>query len=165
MKLHKVYLLLGSNIGDREQHIHHGVEQIRALAGNIVTISSFYETEPWGVTDQTDYLNAAALIETELTPEKLFHRLKSIEAGEGRTDQKKYAPRTLDIDILFYDDEVIHSDNLEIPHAKLHLRQFTLVPLNEIAGNFRHPVLKKTISELLAECGDELGVRLFSLQQ
>lgn len=165
MKLHKVYLLLGSNIGDREGHLRHGIQQLRAQAGNVVTISSFYETEPWGVTDQPDYLNAAALIETELTALKLFHLLKSIEVGEGRTDPKKYASRTLDIDILFYDDEVIRSEDLVIPHSRLHLRQFTLVPMNEIAGNFRHPVLKKTISELLAECEDKLEVRLFSLQQ
>jgi 2-amino-4-hydroxy-6-hydroxymethyldihydropteridine diphosphokinase len=157
---HYVYLLLGSNIGEREKHFEFAISRLNAEAGNVVKISSFYETAPWGVTGQQNYLNAALLLETELSPESLFHTLKNIEKEAGRTDLRKYAPRPLDIDILFYDDEVIKTNDLTIPHEKLHLRRFTLVPLNELAPEFHHPVLNKTIAALLQACEDPLEVKL-----
>jgi len=160
MTRHYTYLLLGSNIGDRENHFEYAISRLNAEAGTVVKISSFYETAPWGVTGQQNYLNAALLLETELGPGKLFHILKNIEKEAGRTDLRKYAPRPLDIDILFYDDEVIKTNELTIPHDKLHLRRFTLVPLNELAPAFHHPVLNKSIAALLEACEDPLEVKL-----
>ena len=164
MELHQVYLLLGSNIGDRIGHILNGLNKIGEKAGVINAISSFYETEPWGVTDQADYLNAAVLISTEVEPGSLFAILKEIETGEGRLDQKKYAPRTLDIDILFYDAEIITTEKLTIPHPRLHLRKFVLIPMAEIAPDHMHPVINKTIEELIAECPDMMEVRRFGVK-
>src|SRR5262245_24272879 len=124
---HYVYLLLGSNIDDRENYLSLGLEKIQDRAGKILKSSFIYETAPWGVVGQENYLNAAVLVETLLSPEKLFPELKKIETEAGRTDQKKYAPRTLDIDILFYDHLVLNSKDLIIPHPKLQLRRFVLV--------------------------------------
>ena len=160
MTRHNAYLLLGSNIGDRENHFEYAISRLNTEAGTVVKISSIYETSPWGVTGQQNYLNAALLLETELAPGKLFHILKNIEKEAGRTDLRKYAPRPLDIDILFYDDEVIKTNELIIPHDKLHLRRFTLVPLNELAPAFHHPVLNKSIAALLEACEDPLEVKL-----
>ena len=161
---YQVYLLLGSNIGDREAHFYFATVEIEKRIGVILQSSSFYETAPWGVTDQENYLNAALLIRTELPPESLFHLLKKIEEEAGRTDQRKYAPRTLDIDILFYDDLILHSKELTIPHPKLHLRKFVLVPLAEINRTLIHPVFKKSIGQLLEECPDDLEVKLLSVK-
>lgn len=155
-------MLLGSNIGDRQEHLQYGIKKINEAAGKVVKKSSFYETEPWGVTDQDAYLNAAVLIETEFSPEELFRAIKEIEIEEGRTDQRKYAPRTLDIDILFYNQQIVHTKHLVIPHPRLHRRKFALVPMNEIASDFVHPVFRKTIGTLLTNCKDPLYVRLFT---
>jgi 2-amino-4-hydroxy-6-hydroxymethyldihydropteridine diphosphokinase len=160
MELNLVYLLLGSNIGDRFAHMQNGIRKIDAQAGMIQKQSSFYETEPWGVINQANYLNAAVLIKTPYTPAELFYRLKSIEADEGRTDQTKYASRTLDIDILFYNNLILRTPQLKIPHPKLSSRQFVLEPLNEIAPAFMHPEFNKTISQLLMECTDDKKVNL-----
>src|SRR5262245_29514015 len=152
------YLLLGSNIGDREAHLYFAIREINARAGKILKASSVYETEPWGVTNQANYLNAAVLLETDLDPESLIHRLRDLEREAGRTDQKKYAPRTLDIDILFYDHLVWKSEDLIIPHPKLHLRRFALVPLAELNSRFIHPLLHHSVEELLQSCTDPLRV-------
>ena len=163
-RIHRVSLLFGSNLGDRALHIQHAMKSVQVGIGKAEKISSLYETEPWGVSDQPDYLNAAMIIQTNYTPQQLLSRLKQIEIQEGRADQKKYASRTLDIDILFYDDLALNSKKLTIPHPKLHLRKFALVPLNEIAGEIMHPVFKKSISKLLKESGDPLDVRKFGQQ-
>ena len=157
--LHQVYLLFGSNIGDRKGYLSFATNEISTRAGKILKRSSIYETAPWGVTNQDDYLNAAVLLQTSLSPESLFSVLKEIEQDAGRIDQKKYAPRTLDIDILFYDDLVLNSKELIIPHPKLQLRRFALVPLEEIADKLIHPVLRKSMDELLKECPDNLEVK------
>lgn len=157
--LHKVYLLLGSNMGNRSELLSNALKEIESHAGKILKTSSVYETAPWGVTNQNDYLNQAVLIETSLAPLSLFSELKEIEREAGRTDQKKYAPRTLDIDILFYDDLVLNSEELTIPHPKIQLRKFVLVPLKEIAQELIHPVFKKSVSLLLIECDDTLDVK------
>lgn len=161
-EIHMVYLLLGSNLGNRRLHLLHGLDEIRSRAGKVLQQSSIYETEPWGVTDQPDYLNAACKIETTLSPENLFSVLKKIEIGEGRISQKKYASRTLDIDIVFYDDLILQSEGLIIPHPKIHLRKFVLAPLDEIAPDFIHPAFKKSMRQLLDECDDSLEVRNFA---
>src|SRR5215831_16929408 len=125
MSLHDVYLLLGSNLGDRILHIRHGLAGIEESIGKILKISSFYETEPWGNPNQNNYINVAAAIQTSLTPSDLLHELKNLEMKEGRTDAMRYAPRPLDIDILFYDNLKIQTNEMIIPHEKLHLRKFS----------------------------------------
>ncbi len=156
--MHHVYLLTGSNIGDRKKYLQHAIEQLNLIAGEVLNSSSVYETAPWGVTDQDAYMNQALILKTNLKPLDLFFELKKIEAGEGRISQKKYAPRTLDIDILFYDDLILETEVLTIPHPRLHLRKFVLVPMNEIAAEFFHPILKEKIKTLLKNCEDELAV-------
>ncbi len=158
---HMVYLLLGSNLGDRMQHLENGMNKVKSMGGNIIRRSSVYETAPWGVTGQPDYLNAACKIVTRLSPQELFSVLKKIERNEGRTNQRKYASRTLDIDILFYDDLIANSEDVIIPHPKLHLRKFVLVPMQELDGSFIHPVFNKSINDLLKACDDPLQVRNF----
>lgn len=159
MTWHTCYLLLGSNIGNRYLHLQQGLSKISATAGNVVRVSTVYETEPWGVSNQDLYLNMAVMISTELTPEALHHQLKAIEVEEGRTGTEKNAPRTLDIDILFYDDLSIVTSQLIIPHPRLHLRKFVLLPLSEIAPQHMHPLLNKSVTSLLAACDDDKSVR------
>jgi 2-amino-4-hydroxy-6-hydroxymethyldihydropteridine diphosphokinase len=156
--MHRAVLLLGSNLGDRFQHLQAAVRAMAKNAGSIAQVSAVYETQPWGVTGQPNYLNAALILHTSLQPQLLLDTLKTIEQQEGRTDRKKYAPRTLDIDILFYDDLVFNSKELTIPHPKLHLRKFALIPLAEVEARFVHPALKKSIGQLLSECTDPLEV-------
>jgi len=160
-KIHTVSLLFGGNLGDRELHIQQAMKSLQDEIGKAEKISSLYETEPWGVSDQPNYLNAAMIIRTGHSPQQLLSLLKRIETAEGRVDQKKYASRTLDIDILFYDDLVLNSKELTIPHPKIQLRKFALAPLNEIAGDLVHPVFNKSIAELLKECEDNLRVAKF----
>ena len=155
---HHAYLLLGSNMGDREGFLAFGRKEIESRTGKILKTSSIYETEAWGVSDQAPYMNTALFLETGLDPESLITVFRRIEHEAGRTDQKKYAPRTLDIDILFYDDLVMKSENLIIPHPRLHLRRFALVPLAEISPGIVHPLLNQSVEELLAACTDQLRV-------
>jgi 2-amino-4-hydroxy-6-hydroxymethyldihydropteridine diphosphokinase len=158
---HRAVLLLGSNLGDRFLHLESALEAIAKRAGHVEKTSSVFETQPWGVTDQPNYLNAAIIIHTKLSPQDLLNELKTIEQLEGRTERKKYASRTLDIDILFYDDFVLNSKELSIPHPKLHLRKFALVPLIEIDPEQWHPVLNKTVKQLGEESTDALDVKLY----
>ena len=164
MKQQTAYLLLGSNIGDRQQHLSTALRKIGDKVGLIQKVSSAYETQPWGVTNQDDYLNMAVQVSTSLTPELLFKKLKAIEAAEGRISIIQNAPRTLDIDILFYDEMVIASKLLIIPHPRLHLRRFVLTPLVDIAPDLIHPVLKKSIQDLLDLCPDEKTVRKYQAE-
>lgn len=159
---HTTYLLSGSNIGDRPMYLKTALRKIGEGVGLIEQSSSIYETQPWGVNNQDDYLNMAVKISTTWPVDVLFQKLKAIEAEEGRDSIIQNAPRTLDIDILFYDDFVISSDQLIIPHPRLHLRRFVLTPLVDIAPHFIHPVLKKSIEVLLNECPDEKAVRKYS---
>ena len=145
-----VYLSLGSNSGDRIGY----VQQAASLIGttdsvSIVRTSSFYETEPWGMNSDTWFVNAVVEIKTTLSPQDLLEVCHRIEAQLGRKRTAgMYTDRTIDIDILFYNKDIINEDNLIIPHRYLHLRAFTLVPLLELIPNFEHPVLHKTISQL-----------------
>ena len=145
-----VYLSLGSNSGDRIGYVQQAASLIGTTEGvSIVRTSSFYETEPWGMNSETWFVNAVVEIKTTLTPQRLLEECQRIETQLGRTRSAiGYTDRTIDIDILFYNKDIINEDNLIIPHKYLHLRAFTLVPLLELIPNFVHPVLHKTISQL-----------------
>ena len=154
------YLLLGTNLGDRFTHLEQARERINKEVGTIKNASSIYETAPWGIHDQPSYLNQVVRIETDLEPENLLDILLNIEKIMGRKRYRKWDSRLIDLDILFYDDIIYKSDHLIIPHPEIQNRRFTLVPMNEIAGNELHPVLDKTIRKLLEETSDMLQVKI-----
>ncbi len=148
------YLSLGSNVGDRERQLRDAIARLEA-AGRVVSVSSFYETEPVEFADQAWFLNCAVVLETSATAEQLMAALLDIEQQMGRRRVQKKGPRIIDLDILMFTntstgDVVIDSPELTIPHPAMHQRRFVLEPLAEIAAEARHPVLKKTIRELLA---------------
>ena len=148
------YLSLGSNIPDRAANLRRAVEQIAVSVGTVTMQSPIYETQSWGYTDG-DYLNQTIAVEPALPPQQLLAATAAIETALGRVRSGNgYEARTIDIDILFYDNEIIDSPHLTVPHPKIALRRFVLTPLKEIAPEFLHPVLKKTVRQLLDECED-----------
>jgi 2-amino-4-hydroxy-6-hydroxymethyldihydropteridine diphosphokinase len=155
----QVYLLLGSNEGNRGENIAAAKRLIDARCGQVLMRSLFYETEAWGMKEQSPFLNQALMIVTALEPLSLLSTLKEIEKEVGRIETTKWGPRIIDIDILFYGEEIHRHAELIIPHPYLHERRFTLVPLNEIAPDFIHPVFKKTVNELLKDCPDQGEVK------
>jgi len=155
-----VYLLFGSNLGDRSGFILEALDKVKKRVGDLFVISSMYETEPWGFSHKTPFLNQAVGLYTIASAHKLLGEIMTIEQESGRIrEEKGYEARSLDIDILFYGRDVIHLDHLIIPHPRICVRRFVLVPLNEIAPDFIHPVCNKNIRDLLVECGDSLWVR------
>lgn len=161
--MNKAYLLTGGNLGERDKNLRQAREQIILTCGAIVMQSALYETAAWGKRDQPRFLNQALVVETGLPPEVLLRNLLSIEDQIGRVRKEKFGPRLIDIDILFYDDVVLNTPALKLPHPEVQNRRFALTPLAEISPALVHPVLGKTISQLLDECMDELEVfRLFS---
>ena len=155
------FLLLGSNVGDREGYLEKARQQIEQHAEDLVMVSSIYETDAWGRLSQPVFLNQVIGIETSLIPKQLLAVVQEIETSLGRHHPEKWAPRTLDIDILFYGNQIIETPELIIPHSAIQQRKFTLIPLAEVAPDFVHPVLHKTIVELLTECVDPLAVNLY----
>lgn len=154
-----VYLLLGSNLGDREKYLFDALKLIDQRAGKVMQTSSLYETAAWGKTDQPSFLNVAAKIETKLNPIQLLETCLNIEADLGRMRYEKWGPRLIDIDIILYGDEIVENGNqLQIPHREMQNRRFVLLPLTEIAAPVIHPVLNLTISELLANLEDDSSV-------
>lgn len=156
--MNKAYLLIGGNTGNRRQQLEKAVDQIEKACGKITAQSHMYETAAWGKTDQAAFLNQALLVETSLSAEQLLHAVLGIEHAMGRYRQEKYGPRIIDIDILFYNNDIIDTPSLTVPHPALPQRRFALEPLCEIAAGFVHPAQKKTIKMLLEECPDMLEV-------
>ncbi|MFZ2197670.1 MAG: 2-amino-4-hydroxy-6-hydroxymethyldihydropteridine diphosphokinase [Thermodesulfovibrionales bacterium] len=144
-----VYIGLGSNLGDRQKNCLRAIELLGQNGLLVVKQSSMRETKPWGVTEQPEFVNMAVEVVTDLAPVKLLEILKNIEKDMGRQDTIKWGPRIIDLDILLYDDIILKTDPLTIPHPLMHEREFVLGPLSELAGALIHPVLKKSIADLL----------------
>lgn len=155
----KVYLLTGGNVGDSLKTLERANGLIQEKVGTIIKSSSVYKTAAWGKTDQDDFLNQVLQTDTTLSPIGLMDILLDIEMELGRKRLEKYGPRIIDLDILFYDDLIINSDRLTIPHPQIQNRRFVLEPLNELEPELVHPLLKKSISKLLEECQDLLEVK------
>jgi 2-amino-4-hydroxy-6-hydroxymethyldihydropteridine diphosphokinase len=152
--MNQAVLLLGSNIGDRKKKLTDTVRMIEEKAGLIMKKSQLYETAPWGNTDQDPFYNQVIVIETILKADELMQVLLQIEIDQGRVRNQKWEPRIIDIDILYFNDEVIREDHLLIPHPLLQERRFVLVPLAEVLPDFVHPVLKINSLRLLERCED-----------
>ncbi len=148
---HKAYIAFGSNLGDRKKNILDAMEKMKEKGMEFLRISTFYETKPYGFTEQEDFMNCAALVRTELNPMELLETLLGIENELGRVRKKKWGPRTIDLDIIFYDKKIVNFAQLVIPHEDMHRRLFVLEPLCEIAANYVHPLFHKSVSELLEE--------------
>jgi 2-amino-4-hydroxy-6-hydroxymethyldihydropteridine diphosphokinase len=157
--MNNVYLLTGGNEGNSFSHLQQARAKIEEFCGRILQESSLYETAAWGKTDQPAFLNQALLLRTELDAPALMRELLRVESSLGRKRIEKYGPRIIDIDILFFNNEVFDLPDLKIPHPQFQFRRFALEPMNEIAQDFIHPILHKTIRELLNECADPLDVK------
>ena len=157
-----VYLLLGSNLGDRLQVMQTARELIQKEIGEIHAVSSVYETAPWGVLDQPAFLNQVVKIQTELKAEEVLRIILEIEHELGRVRYERWGARVIDIDILYFRNLILESARLTIPHPRLHERRFTLIPLAEIAPDYVHPILNRSSLQLLASCPDDSEVKIFS---
>lgn len=153
-----VYLLLGSNLGNPVKYLKDAEKSIIATVGQVAKKSHIYKTAAWGKTDQPDFYNRILIIETMLDAGSVLKYVLEIETNMGRMRNIKYEARTIDIDILFFNKEIINTSHLKVPHPLIQERRFVLVPLNELSPSFVHPSLKKTVSELLDICEDELNV-------
>ncbi len=154
--MHKVFLGIGGNLGDKKKNLQKCIELIREKLGEVEIISSVYETPPWGFSAESNFWNQVILIDTHLDMLQLLQETQKIEGQfKKRQTSEGYSSREMDIDILFFDHEIIEASELIIPHPLLHKRNFVLAPLAEIAGEFIHPVLSKKIDLLLDECKDD----------
>jgi len=161
----KAFIGVGSNIGEKIENCIKAISFLNRIEGcSVIKRSSFYKTEPIGYKDQDWFVNCAVMIETELSPYELLKKLKEIELLMGREKGIKWGPRIIDLDILMYEDIVIDEDELTIPHPLMHKRRFVLVPMNEIAPDIEHPVLKKSIKELLRRLPED-GQEVFLLKK
>ena len=157
--MNKTYLLLGSNMGNSGRQLATAQMHIEKNIGNIVRSSSQYQTAAWGKTDQPDFLNQVVIVETSFTAHETMQSILSIEKKMGRLRTEKNAPRIIDIDILLFNKEIINLPKLIVPHPQLQNRRFVLIPLNELSPNLIHPILQKTIHQLLRVCPDNLAVK------
>jgi 2-amino-4-hydroxy-6-hydroxymethyldihydropteridine diphosphokinase len=157
-----VYLGIGTNLGNREKNLEQAVAKVQEFIGIILKSSSIYETAPWGFKSEDEFLNMVVKVETSLSPSGLLGRLLMIESLLGRVrGEKHYSSRLIDIDILLYENLIVNELSLKIPHPLLQDRKFVLVPLCEIAADMIHPVLKKSMMEILEMCADKSKVRKY----
>jgi len=158
-----VYLGLGTNVGDRLGNLFTASKRLESIPGvRMQRVSSVYETEPLGMAGAPSFLNAACSVITVLSSRRLHHSLEGVESGMGRLEKGMMKSRIIDLDLLMYGSDTIQEEGLIIPHPRMHLRRFVLVPLSEIAPEAFHPVLGKNICDILLELGDENGVRFYS---
>jgi len=156
----KIYLLLGSNLGKRMEYLKKAIEEIEVRIGKVVKLSSIYETEPWGFDHNNFFLNQVIQVSTLHKPHELLNYTLSIEKDMGRSgNYKKYEARIIDIDVLFYEQIIVNTKNLIIPHPKIQNRMFILKPMSELSKDYIHPVLNKSIELIKNECVDKLIVR------
>jgi 2-amino-4-hydroxy-6-hydroxymethyldihydropteridine diphosphokinase len=158
--MNTIIILLGTNIGDRLKNLIEAIFLLNKDIGRITLSSGIYVTKAWGNTNQEDFYNQVIVLKTELNAFETLLKIHDIEQRMGRNRKEKWEPRIIDIDILYFNDELINTENLIVPHPHLHNRRFTLVPLVEIIPDFLHPQLKKTNKELLEMCEDTLEVVL-----
>lgn len=158
---HTAFIGSGSNLGQREQQLRQALQWIREEIGEVVKESAIYQTSPWGGIDQPDYLNQVWQIRTELDPFQLMSALLKLEKRARRERIMRWGARTLDLDLLFYDDYRIRTDFLTLPHPRMLDRNFVLVPLAEIAPDWQHPVLKRSVRYLLEHSPDEEAVQIW----
>ena len=157
--MNTAYILTGANLGNRSANLQLAKDNLEKETGEIISSSSIYETEAWGNNHQPDFYNQVHIISTNLSAEELMEKILEIEKQIGRIRTIKNASRIIDIDILFFNDEIINKPNLKIPHPEISNRRFVLTPLAELSPHLIHPVLKKTINELLSTCKDTLNVK------
>ena len=157
-----IYLLLGTNLGDRMANLQRAKELMMTKMITVMRESSVYETAAWGIEDQPSFLNQVVQIDFNRTPTRLLELLLEIEQQMGRIREEKWGSRLIDIDILYFKDQIIDSNELKIPHPEIQNRRFTLLPLVELAPDLRHPSLKKTQEELLSQTPDQLEVKTFN---
>ncbi|MEO6814880.1 MAG: 2-amino-4-hydroxy-6-hydroxymethyldihydropteridine diphosphokinase [Ginsengibacter sp.] len=160
--MNTLYLITGSNIGDRNKHLARAVDLIKKNIGIVSKNSSIYETEPWGNKSQSRFYNQILIVESKLSPENVMKAILGIEKEMGRIRTVKNAARIIDIDILFFNNEIINTPSVTVPHKEIQNRRFVLMPLNEIAPGLVHPGLGKTIRELLLTSKDKLDVKALS---
>ncbi|MGW8121334.1 2-amino-4-hydroxy-6-hydroxymethyldihydropteridine diphosphokinase [Roseivirga echinicomitans] len=156
-----IYLLLGTNLGDRERNLQIAKEQLTAHQLTIKKESAIYETAAWGIEDQPSFLNQVVIVDSSKAPERILMIISIIEALMGRERSEKWAQRVIDIDILYYGDIVIDKSRLKIPHPEIQNRRFTLAPLVELVPDFIHPVSGKTQLEMLEDCQDQLKAEIY----
>ena len=156
--MNKVFIITGGNIGDRKKNLETAEEMIGEGIGSIIQTSKIYETDAWGINDQPSFYNQVLIVETNFSAAEVIKKILKIEEEMGRVRTIKNAARNIDIDILFFNDDIVNEQNLTIPHPQIANRRFVLMPLNEIDSTKNHPVYNKSVSQLLAECKDELKV-------
>ena len=158
--MEKVYLCLGGNIGDTRNYFQNAVAMISRRIGRVVSQSAVYQSEPWGFNAEQMFLNQVVVAETELEPHAVLELCLQIEAELGRTRSGNgYEPRTIDIDIVFFGQQIVSQPDLQVPHPLMHQRNFVLRPLCDVAADFVHPVFRKTVHQILAECDDNAMVK------
>jgi 2-amino-4-hydroxy-6-hydroxymethyldihydropteridine diphosphokinase len=160
----KVFILLGSNLGDKFVLINKAINSLVLEAGELITASDIFFSAPWGYDSTNHFYNAVIQMETILNSEELLQKCIEIEQKLGRKQKEKpeYEDRSIDIDILFFGKQIINLPELVIPHPRMHLRKFTLLPLRQIAPDFIHPIFQKSVSQLLNECDDDSKVEMLS---